>query len=642
MCGIFGVAFPKGVVREEMIAMQHALRHRGPDGDGLEELDGGTLGHLRLTILDLTAAAAQPMWDSERKVCVTYNGEIYNYKSLKEECLQSGLTFRSTSDTEVIVNQYVLHGESAFARLNGMFSFCLFDRSRRLFFLVRDRVGIKPLYYAETERGLFFASELGAFVQSGVVPFEVSEEAVAAYLQMDFVPSPLCILEGVRKLPGGSLLRVSDARVELRQFAMDDAGRASASTLDEDLDEFDRRIHDTVARQMVADVPVGVFLSGGLDSSIIAKVASEVSSKRISTFSIGFEEPSFDESEYFGEVARVIGSDHHSEVLKPAAMLELLPGIAAITSEPLADGSIFPTLLLSRFTRGHVKVALSGDGADELFGGYPTYLADKVGALAAVLPRGVTRAVLDVARDVVPVRHENFSFGFKLTRFLEGLDRDPIRQGQRWLGSFAPEELTSVMVHSSNSLQQATLEKLLHQPGEEASGRSRLEKLLRTDQRFYLQDGVLVKVDRASMASSLEVRVPYLDDEIVRFARRLPDERKLYFGSGKYLLRRYAEDSSRPGTRGRVVLPPTVASRTKKGFGAPLGAWFRGELREFLTEALSSARITKMGLLNETFVSTLLAEHLEGRRDHRKKLFNLLALVLWWEWAHDSWRVTER
>jgi asparagine synthase (glutamine-hydrolysing) len=622
MCGIFGVLHPSGDLASEVGAMRDLLRHRGPDGEGIECLASGLLGHVRLSIIDLSPAAAQPLWDIQRRACITYNGEIYNFRELREECRRAGLEFASASDTEVIVNQYVLHGVGAFERLNGIFAFCLYDARSGEYFLVRDRMGVKPLYYGESPRGLCFASELKALVGSRCFAPEVDPAALQAYLQLDFVPAPLSMIRGVRKLPGGDWLRIdASGRVTQQRYAPPPPVPPveSHASFDDDLAAFDRLIHAAVERQMVADVPVGVFLSGGIDSSIIARVASDVAPSRIATFSIGFDDVSFDESRYFSAVAQAIGSDHHCEIIDPRAMLDILPAMAEVACEPLADGSILPTYLLAKFARRHVTVALSGDGADELFGGYPTYRASVWGHRLSHLPSPVRVGLLRLAHAALPVSYDNFSFDFRVKKFLAGLDRDPVVRNQRWLGSFHAEDLPDLLQMYDPSLQRE-LEPLWHEPSAALDGQ-RLEALLRTDQRFYLQDGVLVKVDRASMASALEVRVPFIDNEIVRFAQGLAADRKLSGARTKHLLRRY----------GSGRLPEAVLARPKKGFGAPLGKWFRAELRDLLCDALAPRRLAAQGFFRADHIARLLREHRGGERDHRKQLFNLLTFTLWYD-----------
>lgn len=621
MCGIHGILAPCGDLSRAIEAMGARLAHRGPDGAGVERLPGALLGHTRLRIIDLSDAASQPLWDARRNVCIVFNGEIYNYREIRDECLRAGLELRSESDTEAIVSLYLLAGERAFARLDGIFAFCLFDSRSGDAYLVRDPMGVKPLYWADRPQGLVFASELGALLGSSLVPPEVDPAALQAYLQLDFVPGPWSIVRGVAKLREGHVLHAeASGRRTIRRYAPPpppvSEGRGDFAG---DLAELDRLVHRTVERQLVADVPVGVFLSGGLDSSIVARTAVEVSASRVSTFSIGFEDPSFDESRWAARVASSIGSDHHSEILGARALLDLVPSVANVVSEPVADGSIFPTLLLSRFARRHVTVALSGDGADELFAGYPTYRAAGLARGLSRLPRVVRRGLAGTADAVLPVNFDDLSFDYRLRKLLSGLDPDPILRNARWLGTFQPEELP-FLLNAHDERHQPELERLLHEPSAQLPRPKGLEALLRTDQRFYLQDQVLVKVDRASMSCALEVRVPFLAPEMVAFARALPADRKLRGARGKALLRAYAA--------GR--LPPEIVERPKKGFGAPLGRWFRGELRELLEDALSPASLARHGLFEPAFVARLLREHAAGRRDHRKRLFNLLMFQLWW------------
>jgi asparagine synthase (glutamine-hydrolysing) len=616
MCGIAGV-IGAGPERISIARAMHArLAHRGPDGEAIEQLDDAVLCHRRLSIIDLSAAAAQPMTDDGGRAHITYNGEIYNYRELRDECARRGATFRSASDTEVILNLYLLEGEAAFARLNGIFAFCLLDRRTGEAWLVRDGMGIKPLYWARTAAGIVFASELGAILGSGAVPVEVDRAALQAYVQLDFVPGPMSIVRGVRKLEGGMLVYIAPGgAVEERRFKTF-APDVAHTTAVEDVERFDAVIRGAVRRQLVADVPVGVFLSGGIDSSIVARVATDVAG-RVSTFSIAFDDPSFDESRWFELAARTIGSEHHTERLTARSMLDLLPDIARTVSEPLADGSIFPTMLLSRFTRRHVKVALSGDGADELFAGYPTHRLIGAGRAAALIPRSMRRALAAASHRVLPVSHGNLPLGFRARKFLEGADRDPVVQNEQWLGTFTADELPSLLTTFDPAAQRALVD-AWHAPSRGAS--TELDAVLLTDQRFYLQDQVLVKVDRASMASGLEVRVPMLDDDMVRFANGLPPDRKVRNGRSKWLLREWA----------RRHFPPELWTRPKKGFGAPLGQWLREELRELLRDTLSPRALAADGFFQPEAVQRLIADHESGRRDERKRLFNLLMFTLWY------------
>jgi asparagine synthase (glutamine-hydrolysing) len=608
MCGIHGVLFPRRDCRDAVRRMHAALRHRGPDDDAIADVGPSIFGHRRLSIIDLSPNGAQPMWSAGRELCITFNGEIYNFAELRKECEARGLPFRSTSDTEVILNQFLIHGASAFERLNGMFAFCLFDSRTREYWLVRDRAGIKPLFYGASNAGLFFASELDALLSSSEFPLDLDQAGLQAYLRMDSVPAPLTIVRGVRKLAGGQLLRIRSLDdVEERSFV------DSPHTLSQQSD-FGPLIRTVVERQMVADVPVGVFLSGGIDSSIVAITASELTGRRVPMFSVAFDEPSFDERRYFEIVARSLSTDHRIELFTAKSALDLVPQIAAIAREPLGDASLLPTFAISRFAHSEVKVILSGDGADELFGGYPTHRVWRAGRAWARLPRALRRSAAGIAHDLLPVSTANLSFDYRLKRFLEGADRDVIRQNQHWLGTFTEDELHRLLPHYDAD-SDAAIDSIVRDAV--PASLDPLDRILRTDERFYMQEQVLVKVDRASMASSLEVRVPFLDNEMITFAHGLPPHLK----TGKRILRHWLRDK----------LPAEIWRRPKKGFGIPIGRWFRDELHDLLVASIADLR----GVIDETYATKLVEQHRRGQRDRRKELYNLLALALWYRRAKE-------
>lgn len=622
MCGICGIVSTRVDAEASIRAMSDRLRHRGPDAEGFARLQHAQLGHRRLSIIDLSPTGAQPLWDSTRSVCVVYNGEIYNFRELRKECVARGSVFLGTSDTEVLVNLYLLDGERAFNRLDGMFAFCLIDARTGVTWLVRDPLGVKPLYYTVGSQGVFFASELGALVESGVVAPEVDEDALRAYLQLDFVPGPMSMIRGVRKLVGGEMLRIDeDGNTVLRRYVEDQEATDPVVDEADAIARFDALIRESVERQLVADVPVGIFLSGGIDSSIVARVASEVSREPVHTFSIGFEDHEFDESRHFDEVARSLGTIHHRRIARARDALGLVPRIAEITGEPVADGSLFPTHLLCGFARESVTVALSGDGADELFGGYPTYGLARTANLLSSLPGGARR-IMERAAGMLPVSDGNLTFGYKARKFVTGLHRDPVARHHRWMGTFAPEALPRLLGRDDDRAR-AGLAELLGHEARAVEGMGPLEMLLRTDQRFYLQDQVLVKVDRASMANSLEVRPPFLSRPVVGFARSLPASLKVRGRTSKVLLRKWlARD-----------FPASITRRPKKGFGAPLAKWFRNELRDLVGDVLSASAVRRRGLLEPREVTRLVAEHWTGRIDRRKEIFNLLALSLWLDYV---------
>lgn len=592
--------------------MVASLSHRGPDGSGVEASDGVVLGHRRLAILDLSSDGAQPMWDASRRYRISYNGEIYNWRELRAEATRRGSDFRSETDTEVILNLFALDGMRSFSRLKGMFAFCLHDSTSGTSYLVRDRAGIKPLYYRYTEDGMYFASELGAMLSSGAARFELDRRSIQAFLRLDYVPTPWSIISGVGKLDAGTILECSGGRVSFHRMEECLEEAPSAGSYEQ---QFESLIEQVVARQLVADVPVGILLSGGIDSTIIAATAARLAG-RIQTFSIGFEQETFDERTYAREIAATIGSMHHEHVIPEDELIGSVEILPSICSEPIADGSILPTYALSRFVRRHVMVALSGDGADELFGGYPLYQIGLAGRVSSSLPSALIGAARKALR-LWPVRFENLTPRYKASRFLRGLHDNALLRHHRWLGTFLEEELPALLLnHDPRSDRE--LDALLI---DAVRGRSGVDALMRSDARFYLQDQVLVKTDRASMASSLEVRVPFLDEKMVAFARALPMKEKVTAFRSKILLRKFVERrfSSR------------ISQRPKKGFGAPLGAWFRGPLRELLHDTLSPAAVRRAGFFSPEIVAMLLSRHARGVEDHRKELFNLLSFMLWFE-----------
>ena len=618
MCGIHGVLLPRADVADAVRRMHEALKHRGPDDDAILTLESAVFGHRRLSIVDLSPTGAQPMWSSGRELCITYNGEIYNAPALRNECLAAGIPFNSTCDTEVILNQFLLRGREAFDRLNGMFAFCLADLRSGEFWLVRDHAGIKPLFYGVAPTGLYFASELDALLASRAFPLEIDDVGLHAYLQTDSVPAPRTIVRNIHKLAGGSVLRIAhDGTIEQRALTKTHAHATAAASIREPVKTFDALIRDVIRRQMIADVPVGVFLSGGVDSSIVALVASEVAGKPLPMFSVAFEDRSFDERPFFELLGRQLGAEHHVELFTAKAALDLVPDLASLAREPLGDASILPTYAISRFAGERVKVVLSGDGADELFAGYPTHRLWRAGTRYAHLPAAVRRLLAGVAHGVLPVNFDNLSIDYRIKKFLSGADQDPLKQNRAWLGTFSEAELTRLLPHTTRQTA-ADADSLLRGPDE---GLPSTEQILRMDQRFYLQEQVLVKVDRASMAASLEVRVPFLDDEMIAFARGLPAAMKIRGAESKHILRNWL--------RSRV--PREIWRRPKKGFGVPLGHWFRGPLREMLVESLAVLD----GIVDRTVVSGYVEEHTRGKRDRRKELFNLLALALWYRRARS-------
>jgi asparagine synthase (glutamine-hydrolysing) len=603
--------------------MSRVLGHRGPDDEGsyVHQYGDGVavaLGFRRLSIIDLESGN-QPIANETGSVQLVFNGEIYNFRELRRELEAGGHQFSTNADTEVIVHLYEDVGARCVERLNGMFAFALWDESRRELILARDRFGKKPLYYAQLETSLLFGSELKSLLQHPRCPRELDFDSLAGYLALEYVPTPRSIFAGVRKLPGGHLLRWREGRSSIEAYwDLEFHDEAVTETADEYVEQFRVHFREAVRRRLISDVPLGAFLSGGIDSSsVVAMMAEALPSGAVKTFTIGFGERSFDESEHARRVAAHFGTEHHEDVFTPGVMLDLLPTLVEILDEPFADASILPTYLLSRFTREHVTVALGGDGSDELLAGYPTFTADRVSNVYRMPHSLHDRVILPLA-DRLPVSTSNFSVDFKLKRFLRGAVLPGVMRHPVWLGSFTPAEQVALLGRrTTGSLDQ------WQSAFDAAPTETRLERLIYAYAKTYLQDDILVKVDRASMACSLEVRAPFLDVELVEFLGRVPVGLKLRRFDTKHLLKRAMAD----------VLPPGITARRKKGFGIPIAEWFKRELRDALEDELSERRLRDQGIFEPSEVRRLLSEHMAGRRDHRKQLWTLFVFQLW----HRRW-----
>ncbi|MGH7764260.1 MAG: asparagine synthase (glutamine-hydrolyzing) [Candidatus Dormibacteraceae bacterium] len=624
MCGICGVAGGEPAAGRELVQkMCAALAHRGPDDEGSVHLDGVTLGMRRLSIIDLQGGH-QPLHNEDSNIWVVQNGEIYNHLELRDQLMAAGHSFYTQSDTEVLVHGYEQWGEDLAGRLNGMFAFAVLDRRRGAMFLARDRMGIKPLHYAIEGGRLVFASELKALLRDPALRKGVDPVALDQYLAYEFVPSPRSIVRGVGKLSPGHTLTWSIAGGTRRVHrywapALNEDGTAANRSLDEECDELRSVLRESVRKELISDVPLGVFLSGGIDSSAVAAMMTQLGTD-VKSFSVGFAERSFDEAPYARQVARHLGTDHHELILEPAMLLGLIPRLPALLDEPLADASIIPTYLLSAFTRGHVKVALGGDGGDELFAGYPTMQAHRLAGYYMRAPRLLREGLVEPVVRRLPVSRDNLSFDFRARRFVGGA-RYPIEERhQRWMGSFAPEDRMALLcadvrreiAGANPSPPQTTLIR------DEGGG---LNQVLLLDMRMYLENDILVKLDRASMMASLEGRVPMLNNDFVAYGTRLPLNMKLRGLRSKFLLKRAL----------RGILPDSILNRPKKGFGIPVADWFRGPLKEQMLSVLSPDRIAGQGWFEPAAVSRLIDEHLTGRRDNRKQLWTLFAFELWRE-----------
>jgi asparagine synthase (glutamine-hydrolysing) len=582
----------------------------------LVEEEGVALAMRRLSILDIEGGR-QPIWDEQRNHCVVYNGETYNAAALRKTLVGLGHRFTSDhSDTEVLVHGYEEWGCDLFSKVNGMFALAIWDRPNHRVVVARDRVGEKPLYVAKVPGGYAFASELKALLSHPDVSRSIDLAALDQYLSFDFVMGPRTILKDVWKLPGGhfAVLTPEEARVERYWTLEFDNASPSLSEAEHLLDS---ALDRSVSSMMVADVPIGLFLSGGLDSTTVGYYMTKHSSN-VHSFSIGFEDPSHDESAYALAAARHLGTQHHVEVFSEAHLQQLVPRIAEILDEPMADQSIFPTYLLSSFSRRHVKVALGGDGGDELLMGYRTYPALRLAARADGLPKTVRKSAAALARKVPsnlgPIR-------LRGKRFIERLNSPPAHRLLAALGSYNGNARWILSADTLAELPNSVFESGVASLGQYIGPVDADTATIAGYIRGYLQEDILVKVDRASMAVSLEVRSPFLDPAVIALLGRFPADMKLRGMTGKYLLRRVM--------RGRI--PDTIIDRRKHGFGLPLNAWLRTSLAPLLRDYLHPDRLRDAGLLNPVAVGALLDDHLSGRRDCGQQLWPLLLLEMWRE-----------
>lgn len=613
MCGIAGY-WGRGS-SDILSDMGSAIAHRGPDDEGVALVDDIGFVHRRLSVIDLSPAGHQPMYSEDGSVVLVFNGEIYNFLELKQTYLQE-CHFRGGSDTEVLLRLYEKQGVSFLEHIRGMFAVALYDRRTKKLILARDPVGKKPLYWT-ANNGLFvFGSEIKAILRHPGVTKALNHDAIAKYLVYEYVPGPQSIFDGIQKLEPGHVLDYDGENIHISQFEKlnPTQGGYNGSFLDAKA-ELKVLFADAVKKRMVADVPVGVFLSGGLDSSMVAYYAAHASKTRIKTFSVGFTDTAFDESEYAREVSRLLDTEHHEFKVEPKNLLAAVRDIPNVLDEPMADSSVIPSLLLSSFTKTHVTVALGGDGADELFLGYDTFFAHKVGMFYEHIPLAIHRTLKAIVAKL-PVSHAYMSFDFKAKKFLSGFGYPPMLRNTLWMSAFAHNELRLIMheVPTEEVLFTSVL-------GTYTDGKNGWDNLVSDYLKGYLLEDILVKVDRASMFSSLEVRSPFLDLEVVKFALNLPVHYKLHGRKQKYILKELM----------RNKLPDHIINRSKHGFNIPIGAWIRSDLKEFFHDMLLNGALVRSGLFKREGLVILLESHIVGAVDNRKKLWSLLVLALWME-----------
>lgn len=627
MCGICGVVSnePSFYLDEVILRrMIHVLHHRGPDDEGYYLDNNVGLGLRRLSIIDLVTGQ-QPMTNEDQTIWLVYNGEIYNYQQLRRQLIKKGHIFTSESDSEVVVHAYEEYGDSCVSYFNGMFAFALWDSRRYRLLLVRDRLGIKPLYYWNSASQLVFGSELKAVIAYPDVPREIDPVALDQFLTLEYIPAPRTIFKGVHKLMPGHQLVFQDGRITLEQYW--DVNFERVSIDERDSAEFLRElICDAVQMRLVSDVPLGAFLSGGIDSSTVVACMSEAASYPVRTFSIGFEDASYDELPYAREVAAHFRTDHTEEILRPD-IATLTEHLVAHLDEPFADFSIFPTYLVSRLARQSVKVVLSGDGGDELFGGYDTYVAQHLDRYYRWLPIWLRQRTMPALMAQIPPRQAKKGLVNKIKRFVEGGALPQSLQHTRWMIFMNEGDKASLYRPDLRAaLDGSTPADLLESHFKHTRSLAPLCQQQYVDIKTYLPDDILTKVDRMTMAASLEARVPLLDHRIVEFALNLPPRMKLRGLQTKTILREAMAD----------YLPKAVLEKSKQGFSIPLKNWLRGPLKPLMTDLLSVDSIRRRGYFEPQCVINWISDHLDGRVNNSHRLWALIVFELWHQQVVDE------
>lgn len=613
MCGIAGFTRLSRELRRGVAErITEGLYHRGPDQHGIHEGSLATLCAVRLKIIDL-AGGDQPVVSEDGDTVIAFNGEIYNHQEIRRELQQAGYRFASNCDTETVLAAFLHWDTDCFNRMRGMFAAALWTESRQRLVLARDRSGIKPLYYYQDRDDVYFGSELKAILEHSHVPRVLDLAALDAYLSVNYVPGDRTLIDGIRKVPPGHFLEWRPGSLRLASWLRRAEPQRVTSFADAQ-DQLDHLLRESVREHLISDVPLGVWASGGLDSTTILHYAAQLSSGTLKTFSVSFAGRSFDESQYFRQVADVYGTDHHEFDLNPDVELQTaIEDFAYYSDEPSADAGALPVWYLSKMTRQHVTVALSGEGADELFGGYLTYQADRLARPFRALPAPIRRAMRGALERYLPVSDEKISLEYKLKRWIDGSWLHPDEAHFFWNGTFSDRQRAQIRPGSNGNGLRDLVDRL------DLNGAGVLDRYLAVDQAYYLPDDILYKADRMSMAHSLEVRPPFLDPRIVEFAAALPERFKIRGANQKYVLRRLMQGK----------LPECVLTRKKTGFDIPTHDWFRGVLRPLLMDTLRPEAIESTGIFSAPAIHALIRDHMERRVNVGYHLWGLLTLFLW-------------
>ena len=621
MCGICGVIHRQKdhpVEFNDVKRMCDVIRHRGPDDEGQFVQDNVGIGMRRLSIIDLSTGA-QPIFNEDRSLAIVFNGEIYNHDDIRLELLAKGHQFRTKADTEAIIHAYEEWGVDCVEKLNGMFAFAIWDGRKQRLFLARDRIGIKPLYYYQDNDQLVFGSELKSIVQISSVPREIEPKALDTFLTFEYIPSPYSIFKNVFKLPPGHWMIYEDGQAKVRPYWNLEYQKSELSEK-QLFQKFDELLEDAINIRLMSDVPLGAFLSGGLDSSTIVAMMRR-RNESVKSFSIGFDDPTYNELPYARAVAEHFNTEHFEEIITPD-VAHLTEKILWMLDEPFGDFSVFPTYLVSEMARKNVKVVLSGDGGDELLAGYDTYIAQKVAQRYAKLPSFLRKGMIEPIVNALPPTNKKKGFINKSKRFIEGARLSDHLQHVRWMIFMQSAE--KEMLYSadfSDSLHGYNSFGFIEDYFRRSASDEPLDQQEYVDIKSYLVDDILVKVDRMSMANSLEARVPFLDHRFVEFAATLPGSLRLNGKRTKHILKASLERE----------LPNQIINRGKEGFSIPIKNWMKNELKPMMLDSLSESNVREKGFFDPKFVNRLVDEHLKGEENHSHRLWALMVFHMWYD-----------
>ncbi len=606
MCGICGFY---GLEDKNLLKRMTAkILHRGPDQDGFYIDKNISLGMRRLSIIDLSANGRQPHHNENESIFVVFNGEIYNFQEIKKVLEKKGHKFYSHTDTEVIVHAYEEYGFDCLQHFNGMFAFALWDSNKKLLFIARDRLGVKPLHYFWDKERFLFSSEIKSILEDRSITREINPEALKEFFALEYVPAPLTIFKGIYKLKPGHYLTLKDKELTIQKY-WDIPNKENLKYTKQDwIDSTKELLEESIERRMISDVPLGAFLSGGIDSSTVVAMMSKLSEKPIKTFSIGFTEASYDESKDARIIAEKFKTDHHEKIVEAEEILKTFNKIIPNLDEPFGDLSIFPTYLLSEFARTKVTVSLSGDGGDELFGGYDWYLAQSLANTYKKIP--FTKAIHPLIHNLTQSKQSKGLVNYT-KRFIEGIEKPEELSHIRWMSNIKPEAIQTLL--NTNKKPFTSIQ-------EYQRNTHSLNDNMYMDIKTFLPDDIMTKVDRASMLVSLEAREPLLDYKLVEHAMSIPAKFKVLGLTRKYILKKTMKD----------ILPKEILHKRKQGFTIPMKHWMRGELKWLLQEKLTSKNLKELQL-NEEYVRKILEEHLSGRKDNQRHIWCILSTVLWYE-----------